>query len=102
MAVILVVDDDEMIRTLVSMLLRSKGHGILTAANGAVAVAVYRGYASQIDLVITDLNMPGMDGVQEILRIRMTKSHATFICMTVDPEGRCPQGTVLLNKTVLA
>jgi len=98
MAVILVVDDDEMIRTLVSMLLRSKGHEILTAANGAEAVAVYRSYASQIDLVITDLNMPVMDGVQEILRIRMTKSDAKFICMTGDPEGRCPQGTVLLNK----
>jgi CheY-like chemotaxis protein len=74
MAVILVVDDDEAILGLVSTLLRSAGHQIVTAANGAEAVAVYRSYAGQIDLVITDFNMPVMDGVQEILRIRMTKT----------------------------
>jgi CheY-like chemotaxis protein len=98
MAVILVVDDDESIRNLVSMVLTSSGHNIITAANGAEAVAVYRSFTSQIDLVITDLNMPTMDGVQEILRIRMTNPDAKFICMTGDSADRCPEGVVLLNK----
>ena len=98
MAVILVVDDDEGVRGLVSTLLKSAGHQIVTAANGAEAVAVYRSYTNQIDLVITDVNMPVMDGIQEILRIRMTKPDAKFICMTGDPENRCPEGVVLLNK----
>jgi two-component system, cell cycle sensor histidine kinase and response regulator CckA len=98
MAVILVVDDDESIRGLVSMVLNSAGHKIVTAANGAEAVAVYRSFTSQIDLVITDLNMPTMDGVQEILRIRMTNPDARFICMTGDSADRCPEGVVLLNK----
>ncbi len=98
MAVILVVDDDESIRGLVSMVLTSSGHKIITAANGAEAVAVYRSFTSQIDLVITDLNMPTMDGVQEILRIRMTNPDAKFICMTGDSADRCPEGVVLLNK----
>jgi CheY-like chemotaxis protein len=98
MAVILVVDDDEGIRGLVSMLLKSAGHEVVTAANGAEAVAVYRSFARQIDLVITDINMPVMDGVQAILRIRMTRPDAKVICMTGDPEAGCPEGVVLLNK----
>jgi CheY-like chemotaxis protein len=98
MAVILVVDDDEGIRGLVSTALTSAGHQIVTAANGAEAVAVYRSFATQIDLVITDFNMPVMDGVQAILRIRMTKPDAKFICMTGDPEAFGLEGVVLLSK----
>ena len=98
MAVILVVDDDESLRSLVSTMLGSEGHEIVTAANGAEAVAVYRSFRNQIDLVITDLNMPTMDGVQEIIRIRMTNPDAKFICMTGDSAHRCPDGVALLNK----
>ena len=98
MAVILVVDDDESIRALVSTLLKTAGHQIVTAANGAEAVAVYRSFARYIDLVITDVRMPVMDGVQEILRIRLTNPGAKFICMTGDSAFCCPEGAVLLNK----
>ena len=98
MAVILVVDDDEGIRGLVSALLKSAGHQIVTAANGAEAVAVYRSFTGQIELVITDLNMPVMDGVQAILRMRMTKPDARFIWMTANPEGFGLKEVVLLNK----
>jgi len=98
MAVILVVDDDAGVRGLVSTLLESAGHQIVKAANGAEAVAVYRSFATQIDLVITDLDMPVMDGVQEILRIRMSKPDAKFICMTGDPQGPGVEDVVLLKK----
>jgi two-component system cell cycle sensor histidine kinase/response regulator CckA len=98
MATILVVDDDESIRRLVSTTLESAGNRVIVAANGAEAVAVYRSYANQIDLVVTDVNMPVMDGVQEILRIRMTNPAAKVICMTSDSADRCPEGVVLLSK----
>ena len=98
MAVILVVDDDEGVRGLVSITLESVGNRILTAANGEEAVAIYRSYADQIDVVVTDMNMPVMDGVQEILRIRMTNPGAKFICMTGDSADCCPEGVVLLSK----
>jgi hypothetical protein len=42
--------------------------------------------------------MPVMDGVQEILRIRMTNPGAKFICMTGDSADCCPEGVVLLSK----
>jgi len=98
MAAILVVDDDKSIQGLVSTMLEAEGHRVLTAANGAEAVAVYRSYAGQIDLVVTDMNMPVMDGVEEIVRIRMTNPAAKVICMTGDSEDRCPEGVMLLSK----
>ena len=98
MAVILVVDDDDGVRNMVSALLVAEGHRVITAANGAEAVAVYRSLPSRIDLVITDLDMPTMDGVQEILRIRLTNPGAKFICMTGSSADRCPQGVALVAK----
>ena len=98
MATILVVDDDEGVRNLVSTMLESVGNRTIVAANGAEAVAVYRSYANQIDLVVTDMNMPVMDGVQEIFRIRMTNPAAKIICMTGDSGDRCPEGVVLLSR----
>jgi len=98
MATILVVDDDESVRRLVSTTLQLAGNRILTAANGAEAVAIYRSYADQINVVVTDMNMPVMDGVQEILRIRMTNPGAKVICMTGDSADCCPEGVVVLSK----
>src|SRR5215471_18993802 len=82
MATLLVVDDDEMIRRLVSTTLESAGNRIIPAANGAEAVAVYRSYANQIDLIVTDVNMPVMDGLQEILR----RVYAVFHERKATPE----------------
>ena len=83
---------------MVSTILKMEGHQTLTAANGAEAVAVYRSFADRIDLVITDIDMPTMDGVQEILRIRMTNPEAKFICMTGGSTDRCPKGVPVFSK----
>jgi len=98
MAAILVVDYDRSIRELVSNTLESEGNHILTAANGAEAVAIYRRYANQIDLVVTDMNMPVMDGAEEVLCIRTTNPASKAICMTGDSEHRFPEGVILLSK----
>jgi CheY-like chemotaxis protein len=74
MAVILVVDNDKSVRGLVSIMLESAGKCILTAASGEEALAIYRNYGDQIDVVVTDMNLPVLDGVQEILRIRIDES----------------------------
>src|SRR5215472_12426877 len=102
MATILVVDDDEMIRRLVSTTLESAGNRIIVAANGAEAVAVYRSHANQIDFIVTDVNMPVMDGVQEVLRIRMTNPAAKVICITGNSADRSPEGVVLLSMSFSA
>lgn len=65
---ILVVEDNAANLELVSYLLSAGGHTVLTAENGAQALALVRDVA--LDLVISDLQMPVMDGFELLRRIR--------------------------------
>ena len=59
---ILVVDDETSILTITRQTLQAFGYGVLTAVNGAAAVATYAKQTDQIAVVITDMMMPIMDG----------------------------------------
>ena len=59
---ILVIDDDRAVCTATTMLLESKGYDVVTAADGKSGVAAIK--AAPFDLVIVDLFMPGMDGLE--------------------------------------
>jgi CheY-like chemotaxis protein len=59
---VLVVDDDEVIRNMAKKTLERGGYGVLLAVNGAVAVSLYSHHRGQIAVVITDMAMPVMDG----------------------------------------
>ena len=62
---ILVVDDDEIVREAISSLLSEEGYSILSAKDGIDAISILR--IEEMDLVITDLRMPGADG-NEVLK----------------------------------
>src|SRR5689334_5235205 len=65
---ILVVDDDARSRSVFELLLRQEGHTVDTAADGAAAVEMV---AERVpDLVVTDLNMPRMDGFELLAKLR--------------------------------
>jgi len=69
---ILVVDDEDSIRDLVSKALESFGYNVLTAASGEEAIEIFQNLHTKIDLIILDLGMPGMGGnrcMYEILKI---------------------------------
>jgi PAS domain S-box-containing protein len=59
---ILLVDDEQQLRELISDYLTASGFTVFTAANGMEALDLYRTYRESIDLVVTDLGMPEMDG----------------------------------------
>jgi PleD family two-component response regulator len=61
---ILLVEDEENLRKLVSTMLDRSGFRILTAASGAEALAICRGEEGKIDVVLSDLVMPRMSGPQ--------------------------------------
>ena len=61
-AVILVADDEALIRTVVTLLLQQIGYFVLSAADGHEGLELSRHYPGRIDLVITDVNMPRMNG----------------------------------------
>jgi CheY-like chemotaxis protein len=68
MATVLVVDDERPILTLMARML-GKEHTVITAESGIEALAIYESYASQIDLVIADITMPGMSGLELVARL---------------------------------
>jgi two-component system cell cycle sensor histidine kinase/response regulator CckA len=59
---VLVVDDEEGLRSLVCRTLKAEGYGILEASHGAEALEVLERASEPVDLVVTDVVMPGMDG----------------------------------------
>lgn len=68
MAKILVVDDERSIRNIIKELLEMEGYKIVTAENGRIAYE--RVMAEQFDLVISDIKMPEMDGVELLTKLR--------------------------------
>ncbi|MGA2197942.1 MAG: response regulator [Bryobacteraceae bacterium] len=61
-SVILVADDDALIRNLVTLLMQKDGHLVLSAADGHEGLELSRQYPGSIDLVITDVQMPRLNG----------------------------------------
>ena len=61
-SVILVVDDDALFRKLITFIMRQDGHFVLSAANGHEGLELSRQYLGSIDLVITDVEMPRLNG----------------------------------------
>jgi CheY-like chemotaxis protein len=68
MARILIIDDDPTIQILFSQFLKSKGHTILQAEDGRKGISILK--SQQLDLVITDIMMPEMDGLEILMGIR--------------------------------
>ncbi len=68
--VILLVDDEPGVTAITGSILKMNGYAVLTAGDGAEAVAVYADQREQIKLVITDLMMPVMDGLAFVRALR--------------------------------
>lgn len=62
--VILVVDDEESVRLLLSTLLERESYAVLLAKDGQHALEVSRGHAGEISALVTDYRMPRLDGLQ--------------------------------------
>ncbi len=80
MKTILVVDDDEAIRTLLQEELEEEGYKVLIATNARDALKMVASEA--LDLVILDIRMPGMDGLEALPRILGIKEGLPVIMNT--------------------
>lgn len=68
MAKILVVDDDQQIRSLLMRVFVSSGYDVRTAENGAVGIKMLREEAA--DLLVTDILMPEKEGIETIMEVK--------------------------------
>lgn len=85
---ILIVDDDPNIREVLSVLLSSEGYLVDQAENGKIAIEkVFEDKGNTIDLVILDIMMPDMDGVEVCLKIR-TRSQVPVLFLTAKSQDR--------------
>jgi len=78
---ILVVDDDPFVRDMLTMILEASGYTIVTAENGLEALG--KAIAdTTIDLIVSDVNMPEMDGIQLIKELRSHGLDVPIIMVT--------------------
>jgi PAS domain S-box-containing protein len=67
---ILYVEDEDSIRNIVRLTLESKGYKVYTARDGILATQLYTIHKEEIDLVLTDLGMPGISGMDELKKLK--------------------------------
>lgn len=85
---ILVVDDSPTVVKFVSFSLKSGGYNVVTACDGMDAIEKLSNLAESVDLVITDLNMPNLDGYGLIETLRSNDQHReTPIIILSSEEG---------------
>jgi PAS domain S-box-containing protein len=76
---ILLVDDEYIIREVSKLALESNGYNVMLAADGIEAVSLFAQHREKIDLVITDMNMPNMDGSTLIRTLQKMKPSLPII-----------------------
>lgn len=79
-ASILVVDDDPAVRMTIKLVLERDGHAVALAANGFAGMKAIE--AGGIDLLIVDIFMPGMDGIETIREVRKHQPHLPAIVIS--------------------
>ena len=83
--VILTVDDSASVRQMVSFTLRSAAYDVAEAVDGCDALSKLSG---EIHLIITDLNMPKMDGIELIKHIRTNSKHRYVPILVLTTESQ--------------
>jgi CheY-like chemotaxis protein len=103
MAAVLVVDDDETVRQFVVMILKQNGHDVLWASNGLEGLMVYSSYRANLDLVLTDVDMPQMNGIELAARIRSRDPSKRILLMSGQASGNQngPGDCPMLSKPFL-
>jgi len=81
---ILVVDDSQTVRTLLSFILKSNGFNVESAINGVDALEKI--YKDEFDLVVCDINMPKMDGLTLIKVLRLQDIYRELPIIVVSTE----------------
>jgi len=86
-ATILVVEDDSTIRHLVQIILKKGGFEVLTASSGAEALSIEASFPRPIDLLLSDVVMPGTTGPELAMILKTRRSNLRVMLMSGYPNG---------------
>jgi signal transduction histidine kinase len=84
---VLLVDDDDDVRRMAERVLRRAGYSVLTAACGPDALALARAHPARIDLLLTDMVMPGMTGQDLIRELTLMRPQVEVVFMSGYHQG---------------
>jgi DNA-binding NtrC family response regulator len=93
---LLVVDDEEPVRTLFNAYLSHNGHTVRCASNGQSALELYK--TERFDVVITDLLMPEMEGIETIRELRRINPSAKIIAISGGGTGKAAHYLLIAQK----
>ncbi|MBI4709791.1 MAG: response regulator [Nitrospirae bacterium] len=82
--VVLVVDDDALVLDSISVLLKTYSYSVVSSSNAADAIEKFQ--AGKIDVVLTDIKMPGLSGIELLRRLHIINADAPVILMTAYAE----------------
>jgi DNA-binding NtrC family response regulator len=95
---ILIVDDEECLREVFANTLEAKGHDVTTAVNGRDGVYKFRTAEPPFDAVLSDWNMPQMNGYAMVVEILKMAPATKVVMMSGEPSNKPPEGVTLLEK----
>lgn len=99
---VLVVEDEDIVRQMLQSLLESQHYRLLLAKNGAAALEIYHQHRGDIHLVVTDVMMPVLDGLTFIQRLRTFDTELPILVLSGIPgheDAALASGaTYFLNK----
>ncbi len=95
---ILLVDDDADILETCQFALEENGHHVISCSSGYEAIKAFHTHQEEIDAVVTDYNMPEMDGLELIQNLRMRQPNIKTILISGNFSDHLPHNIILLQK----
>jgi CheY-like chemotaxis protein len=89
---ILVVDDEHGVRVMVARMLTLSGYAVVSAQSGEEAISIVHDYAAPIDLLLTDVRMPGMSGPELAHELRKLRPGIKVMYMSAYARDVLPSG----------
>jgi CheY-like chemotaxis protein len=84
---VLVVEDEDSIRLLVQYALESRGYTVLCAGDGTQALKLDKDHPGPIDILVTDLIMPGLSGTELVEKIQASRPDLKILFITGNAES---------------
>jgi len=94
---VLLVEDEPALRGLAARVLKGVGYRLIVAADGNAALAAARAHAGDIDLLVSDVVMPGMSGIDVATTLLAERPQMRVLLLSGYPQRAAPESAVLLG-----